>query len=259
MNLLYIHTLPHLSPRMAELESVYLVRELKRGTKYPLVLNTAQDTFAEFLVSPTDIEVIEQGLAAIDPTLQQVKQILAEKSSVHEAVNVQRTLQILEGLPLPLFSNLRYLEEIARWQEQGINEFVAVLNSIPRLRTQEEKKSCDEKLSMVFEKVLRNSNLQFHFQDVIHEAQLAHIIGLQEGLAKGYLFHISLEEELKKASFEAVKLRLPPSEVERAEQIKDSVGVIKRAVERAYQANFRMVQWATLLYAHVKWGMELGK
>ena len=256
MNLLYIHTLPHLSPKMAELESVYLVRELKQKIKSPLSLGVAQGHFAEFLVSPTDKETIEHGLAAIEPAIQLAKQILGEQNSLHELINLQRTLQVLQEMPLPLFSNLRFLEEISSWQEQGINEFVVVLNTIPRCRTQEEKKACDARLSTLFEKILRNNVLVFRSHDIINEAQVAHINGLQEGMAKGYLFHVSLEDELKKQSFEVLKQRLPSSEVERNEQLQTYVTAINRGVERAYQANFRMVQWATMWYAYVKWAMS---
>jgi len=256
MNLLYIHTLPHLSPKMAELESVYLVRELKQKVKPPLSLTVAQEHFSEFLVSPTDKETIEQGLAAIEPAVQIAQQILGEQNSLHELINVQRTLQILQEMPQPLFGNLRFLEEISLWQEQGINEFVVVLNTIPRCRTQDEKKACDARLSALFEKILRNNILVFRSHDIINEAQLAHINGLQEGMTKGYLFHISLEDELKKRSFEVLKQGLPAPEIERNEQLQIYVTSIKRAVERAYQANFRMVQWATLWYAYVKWAMS---
>lgn len=256
MNLLYIHTLPHLSPKMVELESVYLVRELKQKIKPPLSLTVAQEYFSEFLVSPTDKETIEQGLAAIEPAIQLTQQILSEQNPLHEPINAQRTLQILQEIPQPLFNNLRFLEEVSLWQEQGINEFVVVLNTIPRCRTQEEKKACDARLSALFEKVLRNNVLAFRFHDIINEAQVAHINGLQEGMAKGYLFYVSLEDELKKRSFEVLKQRLPSQEIERNEQLQSYVTSIKRAVERAYQANFRMVQWATMWYAYVKWAMS---
>ncbi len=255
MNLLYIHTLPHLSPRMAELESVYLVRELKQKVPYPLTPARLQEQFAEFVISPTDQELLVRALEAIAPVREAVQQILSEKNQLHEAVNVQRTLQILDELPGPLHNNLLYLQDLSAWQDSSISEVVPVLNSIPKLRSAEEKKACDQKLSVVFERILRNKQFAFRHDDLINEAFLAHITGLQEGLAKGYLFHYTLEEELKKASFEAIKARIPQYELERAETIRGSVTVIKRGVERAYQANFRMVQWATILYAYVKWAM----
>ena len=50
--MLYIHQLTHLSAKMADLESVYLVRELREKVKLPLKEEVMEEAFCEFFEQP---------------------------------------------------------------------------------------------------------------------------------------------------------------------------------------------------------------
>ena len=66
--MLYIHQLNQLTVKSAELESVYLIRELKQKTPYPLREEQLQNYFADFFISDTDKNVTEQALPLVQPT-----------------------------------------------------------------------------------------------------------------------------------------------------------------------------------------------
>jgi hypothetical protein len=154
---------------------------------------------------------------------------------------------------VPLKKNIDYAEEILNWQENWIAQTIPVLNRIPGSKTVEEKAVWNRHFSDFFEKVLRNGEFSFNYHDLVNEAYLDHIRGLDEGMGKGFLLRITLEEELKKVNYETLKARLAPETVEFLEHVRGNVEVIRRGVERSYQANMRMVQWSLVMYAYIKW------
>ena len=224
--MLYIHKLKDLSTKSADVESVYLIRELKQKTPPPFTLPKVQEYFAEFMISPTDKQIIEEAAKLLTPTTELVQSIMQDNDSIHEVVNIQRTLQILTELPGPLQINLNYINEMLAWQEQFIN---------------------------IFEKILRNKEFGFQDEDIISEAQISHIVGLNESLASGFLFHFTLEEELKKVDFETIKPRISQNRLQEDAVIRENVFKIRRGVERAYDINMRMVNLALVMYSYVKW------
>lgn len=252
--MLYIHALHHLTTKTAEVESVYLIREIKSKTPYPLKEPQMKDYFADFSVSETDTQMMAQTLALVEPTIQEVERILQENDSVHESVALQRTLQMLKNVPLAMQKNLSFTEAIMYWQQGTfISDVTTIFNSLPKLKTREEKIAGNDKLNEIFGKILRNKDFAFNGYDLVNEGQVSEMGALMESINKGFLFHYTLEEELRKESFDNVKRRIPAAKVQEIDQIKKNIEEIKRGVERAYQCNMRMVNTALVMYAYVKW------
>ncbi len=251
--MLYIHKLSNLAPKTADVESVYLIRELKQKTPYPLTEQAVSDYFSELMLSTTDKEQIEHALSLVQPTIEEFQQLLLEKDAVLETINIQRAIQVLQEMPEALRANLNYLMEMMHWQRTFAFTFVPLFNSIPKLKTDEEKVNCNQKVNALFQKVLRNEQFAFSHSDLVHEAHVSQMAGLQEGLGKGFLFNITLEEELKKISYETLRARLPQERLRQADHLANNVEIIKRGIERSYQANMNMVNWALVMYAYMKW------
>ncbi len=253
-SMLYIHALHHLTPKTADVESVYLIREIKGKTPFPLKEQQMQEYFSDFLVSETDTQLMAQTLALVEPTIQAIEKLLQENDPLHESVALQRTLQMLKNVPLAMEKNLSFTEAIMYWQQGTfIPDVTAVFNSLPTLKTREEKIAGNDQLKGIFGRILRNNDFAFKGHDLVNEGQVSEMNALQESLNKGFLFHYTLEEELRKESFENIKQRIPPARVQEVEQIKKNIEEIKKGVERAYQCNMRMVNTALVMYAYVKW------
>lgn len=254
--MLYIHELRHLNPKMADLESVYLIRELKQKTPYPLVLNDVHTLCTEFFVSPTDVEAIQEAQRLLPEVAQQLHTIVKERNSIHEQINGERALKLVQELQQPLYQSSRYLEDMASWQLSCLEQMIQILNTLPKLKTKEQKAQYNEQLKKIFRRLLRNEDFMLKHHDIIHEGSVHAISGLDEGMGKGFLIHITLEEELKKLSYAVIKGRLPPEELQRIEQLREQVAVLKRGIDRAYQSQMRMVNYAVIWYAYVKWMMS---
>ncbi len=196
---------------------------------------------------------MQQAVDVIEPTIQQVQQLLQERSPVYEPINLQRTIAILKEMPPSLLQNIHYFESIIPWQEPYILALVPVLNGIPKASTMAEKKQWNDFLNLFFERILRTDQFAFNGQDIIHEGPLAQIVGLSESMSKGYFFHISLEEELKKVPIETFKRRLPSAEVLAADAVGENIEKIRKGVQRGYESNLRLLNWAVVIYAYVKW------
>jgi len=251
--MLYIHKLSDLSPKTAEVESVYLIRELKQKTPYPFNPQILGDYFSDFSLSATDKDAIDLALQLIDPTIIEMQNMLMERDPIYEEVNIQRAIQMLMEIPPALRNNQEYISEMMAWQSQFPAEVAALFNKIPQLRGQEEKVICNTQVNQLFQKVLRNNNFGFHFSDIIHEGPVAQITGLDEGMTKGFFFHISLEDDLKKIEYNTLRSKLPSEKVQQVELLRENIALIRKGLERAYQANMRMVNTALVLYSYVKW------
>ncbi len=253
--MLYIHQLNHLSQRMADLESVYLVRELKEKTPYPLREEKLAGLFSPFFVSPTELQAVDQSLSLVEPTMELVKALLEKQLPLYEAINLQRTIQMLGSLPTHLQNNLTFLQEFQIWQGSSHQEVASLLNRIPQLKMTEEKVKANGQVNALFMFLLRNKDFFFNYHDVINEGQVATGVSLEEGMEKGYFFHFTLEEETKKLGYNEIKLRIPSEELEAVAAIEKNITQIKKGIDIAYKANMRVVNLSVILYSYVKWLM----
>ncbi len=251
--MLYIHQLNHLSQKMADLESVYLVRELKEKTPYPLREEKLASLFSPFFVSPTELQAIDQSLNLVEPTMELVKSLLGKQLPLYESINLQRTIQMLLSLPVHLQNNLTFLQEFQIWQSSLHGDVASLLNRIPQLKMTEEKIKTNDQIKSMFMFLLRNKDFFFNYHDVINEGQVATAESLREGMGKGYFFHFTLEEETKKLSYNEIKLRIPATELEAVAVIEENILKIKNGVDIAYKANMRVVNLSVILYSYVKW------
>ena len=128
-----------------------------------------------------------------------------------------------------------------------------LLNIIPHLKTKDEKVAHNDRLNKPFQTILRNTEFTFRSNDIINEGHVNAIQGLHESMLKGFFFHYTLEEELKKLDFQGIKKRLPVAEIADVEEIEKNIENINKGVKRAYEVNMRMVNKAVVLYACVKW------
>ncbi len=251
--MLYIHQLTHLSSKMADLESVYLVRELREKIKLPLREEVMEEAFCEFFVSSSELQLIEETAALVGPTIEMIKSLVQLESELYETVSLQRALQALEPVTAALESNLAYLQQVQVWQATSSSGMTTLLNQIPKLRTQEEKIRVNDEVKGLFQFLLRNQGFVFHAPDMVHEGPVAQVNGLVESMQKGFFFHSTLEEEYKKVDFATIKRRIPAEELKRVEEIEQNILKIKKGTDTAYNANMRMVNLSVILYSYVKW------
>lgn len=251
--MLYINDLHHLTSKSADLESIYVIREIKQKVSYPLTGEKINEHFSPLFLSDIDLEYIKQASQLVEPTIGLIKKILLEKNPIHEPVNLQRSIQLLKEVSLPLNRQFDYVQGIKSWQSDFSEEAAPLLNNIPKLKTEKEKTILNQQLNKLFQTILRNDKFLFNAADIIDESSLTRITNLSESLERGFLFHVTLEEEIKKQNFVILKAHLPPDKVEEAETIQKKVDLIKKGVERSYEINLCMVNWVVLLYSYVKW------
>jgi len=251
--MLYIHTLKDLNQKFADVESIPLIREINTNNTFPLSDEKVKNHFSTFFVSNTDIEVMNKSLELIPTTIQDIID-LSKTKEYYELINIKRACSLLQEIPESLEKNINYAKRILEWQELFISQITTVLNNVPLAKNESEKRFYNERLNSIFEKLLRNKvSFVFNFQDIINEAQLTHIKDLSEGMINGFLFHIKLEEHLKKHDFDTIKKRIPNEEIEKVNAIHKKIISIKGGVERAYDHNMRMVTLSVILYSYIKW------
>jgi hypothetical protein len=251
--MLYIHQLKDLTQKSADIESVFILRELKQKTPQPLTELKIMNYFSLFFVSESEKNAMNRAYGLIDAVIQDIIQLGKLEDPDFEPINLQRAISMLKEIPDPLINNLNYAKEIGAWQEEMSKEFAPLLNSIQHLSSQQERVSCNNKLNAIFEKMLRTKDMAFNYRDVVYEAQTSRMANLHESLSRGFLFRTLLEEEIKKSDFNIIKHRIAPSKLEAVERINARVAEIKKGVDAAYEVNMRMLVWGLNIYAYIKW------
>ncbi len=251
--MLYIHKLPDLGKKSAEIESVYILRELKRKFSLPINLDQMEKHLYEFYVSETDLEAIKGAISLIPPTVAELKAILAAGGKSLEPVNFERSTNILNSLVSPLKGSLVYCTERKRSQERNIREITNMINLIPATKRSEEKITLNRGISQFFEGLFRNKEFMFNCADIVNEGGLSQVQGLSESAAKGFFYHWTLEEELKKLHVNEIKARVPVELVERLSRVEESISQIRKGTEKAYTINKNMVELSVIIYSFVKW------
>lgn len=250
--MLYIHKLSDLNPKSAEIESVPFVRGMNLSGSFPFTQQKVSVVFAECVISDKDPALIERSLQLLEPTLARLNELAARGDPVHEPVNVGRAIQSLKSLVLPLANNLQYGREAVALQQEFMARAAGLLNAIPTLRTSEEKSGLNAEISAYFEKALRSKGFAFTHMDLVHEAQTSLVRDLAESFRKGYIFHVTLEEELRKATFADIRPRIPAGKLKESEEIEAAIRSISEGVEQAYSLNMRMVLWAVIFYSCIR-------
>lgn len=250
--MLYIHKLSDLNPKSADIESVPFVRGMNLSGSFPFSSQKIAMLFADCIVSEGDLSSIQNSLQLLEPTLAKLNDIAARGDPVYEPVNVGRAVQSLKSLVLPLANNLQYGRESVALQQGFMGRAAALLNTIPALRTTDEKSKLNAEISAYFEKVLRSKGFAFTHMDLVHEAQTSLVRDMAESFRKGYIFHVTLEEELRKATFADIKPRIPAGKLKESEEIEAAIRCIGEGVEQAYALNMKMLLWAVIFYSCIK-------
>jgi hypothetical protein len=100
---------------------------------------------------------------------------------------------------------------------------------------------------------LRSNTFNFNYNDVVSEGQKSRMADLSESMAKGFFFKVLLQEEIKKQSFELIRSRIPGEKLRKSDFIKIKIDDIRKGVDAAYDFNFRMINFALVVYGYIKW------
>jgi hypothetical protein len=250
--MLYIHELRDLSQKTAEIESVPIVRSIKGNMHPTLSKEKMLSHFSGFCITYEDMEIISDSINLINPAINEIKAVMDKNDPLYEAINLQRAVNMLDEVYAPLVNNLNYANEIISCQEELIKEITEILDLLPGIKNMEEKMKINQKFNVIFQKILRNGEFKFNYLDIINEGKFNRIKDLYDSLINGFFFHVTVKEHLEKQGFNAIKERIPDSELESSEQITGKVFDIKRGIQRAYECNHRMINLAVVLYSYIK-------
>ena len=249
--MLYIHSLKDLAPKTADIESVPIIREIKRRIKRSFSEDDFKG-FNEFFPTNDDINPIINSSKVIEPAIEKIKELIGRNNSTYEAINLYRTVSMLEEVNQPLLDNIKYLEEIKSFRIEMKKELTSVFNSITSIRTIDERTELNNRINAIFQKILRNNEFAFYANDIINEGKLARIKDLDESLANGFFFHVTVKEHLDKLSFDEIKKRLKNDELDPVESITSDISEIKKGVQATYDLNMKLVNLIVLLYSYIK-------
>ncbi len=253
MKMLYIHKLTDFGRKSADNESIYILRDIKQRFSLPISPEKLERHVYEFYISDTDVETIREAIELIQPTLESLKVVIGTKNKFLEPINFERSINILSSLLSPLANSLDYCTKLKDSQEQNVREIASLINIVPLAKSSMEKNALNEGISKFFEVLFRNKEFMFNSADIINEGTLNAIHGLDESAVKGFFYHCTLEEELKKIPPHTIKAKLPAESIEIMDNVEMNIMKIKKGVEKAYYINRNMVELSVIIYSFIKW------
>jgi len=251
--MIYIHKLEQLVPGIADIESVPLIREIKSEISLPVSEELIRRKFSGYFVKEIDIAIMQEALQHVQPAFDELNELLEKKDNEFEETNLLRAVKLVDEMPGALNRNIDYAKEILEWQGEFVKEIVDVFNGMFDIKTKEDLLELNKRLNDVFSRVLRNNEFTFKFQDIVHEGQVEHINDLKTILPNGFLFKITIEEELNKINFNLIRRRISRRNLDSSDKILSRVLDIKKGVDTAYKINMKMIEWAVMLYSYVKY------
>lgn len=252
--MIYIHALKDLNPKSAEIEIVPLVRQLKQTNSLPLSEEKISSPFSQFFIAKEDVDLMSKTLEMIPAVIQEITDLARTNSLNLELVNLKRAVSELQALPDGLKNNIDYLQKILRMQETIVPKLTLLLNTIPTLKTQQDKMLYDKTIGAIFADILRNNEtFAFYSKDIVNEAHLARKDAVAEIMSTKAFFKVKMDEYLKKLTFELISKRIPQEELAKVDAISKKVMEIKACIEKVYNLNMKMIQFAVTFYAYIRW------
>lgn len=253
--MIYIHRLYDLNPKSADIESVELLRSLRKSPFSFIDAGTFSNGSEHFFLSETDKELMSKASHLIPQLIQEISDIATRKDPIYEELNLMRALTLLTDAKDPLVNNIDYCHAITRQRGELLNNFVNAINAIPKLKATEEKIKCNEKLKSVFKSILRHDDFVFNSESLVQEGEVENISSLLESMKNGFIIRFTIEEDIKKIKFTTVRNRLPKHVLEHLDSMITRLEEIKKGIKRAYDFNIGMIELSIIMYAHVKWAM----
>jgi hypothetical protein len=245
--MIYIHKLGDLSPKAAEIESVPLVRELRKKLSFPISSESITEILEEFFPSETDFSAISKAIERIAPSLKKLEEIKTEENECYEQYNVQRATNMMKEIELPLKKSLEFLQTLNK--KEWLDEARETLNAMPK----GDPREINLKLNELFEKILIGKDFRFDSKGTVSEGIIETAIAFQESMAKHFLFKITLEEQIQKKHIQEILRRVPLAEIEKNDVISCNADLIRTGTERAYAANLHLIELGIMLYSLVRW------
>ncbi len=252
--MIYIHALKDLNPKSVEIEIVPIVRQLKQSTMLPLSEEKIRSHFTAFFITKEDIGQMSKTLEMIPAVIQEITDLAKTNSANLEPVNLKRAVAELQALPAGLKNNIDYLQKILAMQETIVPKLTLLLNTIPSLKTKEDRMLYDKTIGAIFADILRNNDVfALHSADIIHEPHLARKDAAAEIMSTNAFFKVKMDEYLKKLTFEQISKRIPQEELAKAAEISKKIMEIKATIEKVYNLNMKMIEFAVTFYAYIRW------
>lgn len=252
--MIYIHALKDLNPKSAEIEIVPLVRQLKQANSLPLSEEKVSTQFSQFFITKEDIDLMSKTLEMIPLVIQEITDLAKTNSSNLELVNLKRAVSELQALPAGLKNNIDYLQKILSMQETIVPKLTLLMNTIPTLKTQQDKILYDKTIGALFADILRNNEtFAFYSKDIVNEAHLARKDAVAEIMSTKAFFKVKMDEYLKKMAFSEISKRIPQEELAKVDEISRTIMEIKACIERVYNINMKLIEFAVTFYAYIRW------
>jgi len=243
--MIYIHRLFDLTPKTMESECVQRVRDLRKTITLPIVSEQIQREIEPYFLGAEQEVMINHALQLFPVVEEKLK---ALPGSPFEPQNIQRALRTLKMVEGSLKFSLQYAHEVKQGKEQFYTNTASCMNTIYATTDPQQKFLQSKHLSSFVEKVLRHEEFYFNADGLVDEGSVEAIKSLHESIGTGFLFQRTMEDELKKRTFEHIRLRLLSEQITLSESIRADVGMIRKSIQTMYDHNLHMIELAITVY-----------
>jgi len=210
------------------------VRKLLKKERNP-DLKEIQALLKEFMISDKEIvsaKNIPSILETINPLISWFIEDL-NNSKVYEPLNVHRMTSVIKEVPEAFKNNIKELEYLVSFQHAIAVAIKDVLQTATISILDAEKKA-SKLIPMI-------TNGELKPYAMINEVQQDHVGDLAKRFANGYIYHWSIQDELKKVPFEIIFENLSDQQKRKFKQMCMFLNELKDSINSIYLTNWKQI------------------
>jgi len=253
--MIYILTPKDFNQKLADIEAVPMIRELKKRLAYPFSPDEIEAHIGVHFLTDDEHLKMKSAFEKIAP-LRNLLCGCAGEDSQFVKINLKRAVDVLTRVEPHLAGTMQYALRLREHKCLISNSFAGVLNTITSTKDPAVLAGCNQHLNSIFSCVLRCTDMRYETAGIVDEGEVSSISSLYEGINSGSLFPVSLEDEIKKTGFSEKRSAIPKDQLELNNSILAEIDAIRAGVKTAYIHNIRMMSVAMVLYASLKMVMD---
>jgi hypothetical protein len=167
----------------------------------------------------------------------------------YESINVHRLKATVEELPGPLKLNIGELKKVESLQHAVPVAVKDLINAARNANSPEELQKIPKDSFKLMCAIANDENGELKPDQRINESHRSHIKDISERFKTGYIYHWSIEDELKKIPFQDIFSRLEKEQQDRFHKLAKDLDKLNESVDVAYQLNWRQISLIRRIYS----------
>jgi len=215
-------------------------------------LELLQEIFKDCMTTDEELLLSEKAEDVLGPTLEGINWLMDDvkaNPANYEAINIHRLKSTIEEIPPALEKNLAEMKHVISVQYAVPVAVKWLIDSAKTAVSGEELKKIFNEGFQLLCTLANDVQGELNPDLRINEAHQTHVDDMSQRFKKGYVYHWSIQDELKKVPFEEVFERLNQEQKDQFGKLSALLEALTTSVEMNYDFNWKQVALIRRVYS----------